>query len=153
MLNLTEEKRKLIIKLPPPFTRFWPGSCRSTSPPSGALTVWRLRDQKWTSIHLPPSSGEMAAMQRWLLAAGGDTECWGNQRLLEHAANGCQQQKIFGCQMWRATPGLTIHAEENGASNQQTGLKQQIQAGEVAPKQKARWMGCQKPHRLPLPQM
>lgn len=95
----------------------------------------------------------MAAMQRWLLAAGGNTECWGNKRLLEHATNRCHQQKLIGWQMWRATPGPTIHAEDNGASNQQTGLKQQIQAGEVATKQRARWMGCQKPHCLLLLQM
>lgn len=69
----------MLITLPPPFTRFWPASCHSTSPPSGALTVWRLCGPKWTSIHLPPSSGEMAAMQRWLLASGGNTECWGGK--------------------------------------------------------------------------
>lgn len=59
----------------------------------------------------------MAAMQRWLLAAAGNTECWGNKRLLEHAANDCQQQKLIGWRMQRATPGPTIHAEDNGASN------------------------------------
>lgn len=95
----------------------------------------------------------MAAMQRWLLAAVGNTVYWSNKRLLEYVANDCQQQKLIGWQMRRAAPGPTIHPKDNGASNQQPGLKHQIQAGEVATKQQARWMECQKPQRLLLLQM
>lgn len=119
-----QEKRKLgYWSCYRPFIRVWPVLCHSTSPPSGALSLWLLCGQKQTSIDLPPSSGELAAMQRWFVDAGGNPECWGSNCLLEHVARECRQQTLIGWQTWRPS----IHTEDNGASNQKTGLSQQAE--------------------------
>lgn len=129
----------------------------ATFQPDGAqhrplVELWRSDAcvvQKWTSIHLPPSSGGMAAVQPWLSAAAAEPECWGDKDLL----NTLQQPKLHGWQMWLQplVQQFPLKIMVLPTCKQVWSNKQKLNPSIF--KQKARWMGWWNPHRLLFLQM